>query len=86
MARWRPLPGRLVKEAGSQSPGRFMSPPGDSLFDEPEHWRERAKETRNFAEQLTDPIVRAMMLRIAEDYERLAENAQQRVTSGDGKL
>jgi hypothetical protein len=48
--------------------------------------RERAKETRNFAEQLTDPIVRAMMLRIAEDYERLAENAQQRATSGDGKL
>jgi hypothetical protein len=57
-----------------------MSPPGGS---EPEHWRERAKEARNFAEQLTDPIVRAMMLRIAEDYERLAEDAQRRARLGD---
>ena len=52
-----------------------MSPPGGSLFDESEHWRERAKETRNFAEQLTDPIARAMMFRIAKDYEHAGRQA-----------
>jgi hypothetical protein len=62
-----------------------MSPPGGSIFDEPEHWRERAKEARNVAEQLTDPTVRAMMSRIAEDYERLAEHAQRRATQQDRK-
>jgi hypothetical protein len=59
-----------------------MSPPG-SILDEPEHWRERAKKARNVAEQLTDPTVRAMMLRIAENYERLAEHAQHRATRVD---
>jgi hypothetical protein len=71
--------------AGCAGRGEVMSPPGGSILDEPEHWRERAKEARNVAEQLSDPTVRAMMFRIAEDYERLAEHAQQRATRVDTK-
>jgi hypothetical protein len=38
----------------------------------------RAEEARSVAEQLADPESRRMMLRIAEDYERLAQHAEQR--------
>jgi hypothetical protein len=38
-----------------------------SILDDPEHWRSRAEEARTVAEQLTDSIAKAMMLRIAED-------------------
>ena len=38
----------------------------------PEHWRQRAEEARVIAEGMKDPDVRAMMLRIADDYGRMA--------------
>jgi hypothetical protein len=50
---------------GRAGGGGVVSQPRGSILDEPEHWRERAKEARNVAEQLTDPTVRAMMFRIA---------------------
>jgi hypothetical protein len=40
--------------------------PSLSIFDNPEHWRERAEEARHVAEQLEDTIARAAVLRIAE--------------------
>jgi hypothetical protein len=49
-----------------------------SILDEPEHWLERAEEARSIADQLSDPESRRMMLRIAEDYERLANHARRR--------
>ena len=45
----------------------------------------RAEEARHLAEQMSDPEARAMMLRIAADHERLAENAQRRAARGDRK-
>jgi hypothetical protein len=51
-----------------------------SLLDDPEHWRSRAEEARNIAEQLSDLESRRTMLRIAADYERLAEHAEPRAT------
>ena len=56
-----------------------------SIHDDPEHWRERAEEARYVAEQISDPEAREIMLRIAVDYERLAEHAQRRATRGDRK-
>ena len=52
----------------------FMS----GRLNDPEHWRGRAEETRTLAEQLTDPVSTSTLLRIAEEYERLAEHAQRR--------
>lgn len=39
------------------------------------HWRMRAKETRTLAQDAMSPTARAMMLRIAADYDRLAKHA-----------
>jgi hypothetical protein len=50
----------------------------NSILDNPEHWLGRAEEARSIAEQLSDPESRRMMLRIAEDYERLATHARRR--------
>ena len=46
-----------------------------SILDDPEHWRRRAEEARTVAEQLSDPESKGTMLRIASDYDRLAEHA-----------
>jgi hypothetical protein len=48
-------------------------------INDPKHWRERAEEARVHAEQIGDPESRSMMLKIAEDYEKLAKRAEQRL-------
>jgi hypothetical protein len=47
-------------------------------INDPKHWRDRAKEARALAEQMDDPEGKRMMLRVADDYERLAQRAQER--------
>ena len=42
--------------------------------DSAEHWIKRAERVRIQAEQADDPLSREMLLRIAEDFERLAEH------------
>ncbi len=49
-----------------------------SFINDPEHWRRRAEEARSIAEQMSDSPSKEAMLRIAKDYERLAERAEQR--------
>ena len=39
------------------------------------HWRLRAEKMRTLAEETSDPTVRAMMLRFAATYDRVAESA-----------
>jgi hypothetical protein len=46
-----------------------------SAFDDPEHLRQRAVEARRMADLMSDIPSKEAMLRIAEEYERLA-NAQ----------
>jgi len=54
----------------------------DYSFNDPKHWRERAEEARARAEQMkTDRDARQMMLGIAEDYEKLAKRAEERLKS-----
>jgi hypothetical protein len=49
-----------------------------SLVNDPEHWRNRAREKRALAERLRNDQAKQTMLRIADDYERLAEQAEER--------
>jgi hypothetical protein len=43
------------------------------LLNDPEHWRTRAEEARILAKEMNDSESRDAMLRIAEDYEHLAQ-------------
>jgi len=47
------------------------------MFDA-KHWRARAEEARVHAEQMDDPVARGTMLKIAEEYEKLAQRAEAR--------
>jgi molecular chaperone GrpE (heat shock protein) len=50
----------------------------DHLLNDPKHWRDRAEEIRTLATDIKDPESKRTMLRIAEDYEKLAKRAEQR--------
>ena len=52
--------------------------PASFNVDDSAHWRNRAEEARTLAEDMSDETSRQMMLRIAEDYLRLALHAEQR--------
>ena len=49
-----------------------------SVFNGPEHWRQRAEEARRMADLMSDIPSKEAMLRIAEDYKHLAEWAEER--------
>jgi hypothetical protein len=53
-----------------------------STLDDPEHWRGRAEEARTVAEQLSDAESKRTILRIANDYERMAEHENIRGSGG----
>jgi len=52
------------------------------MFDA-KHWRARAEEARVHAEQIDDRLARETMLKIAEDYEKLAQRADARDAARD---
>ena len=49
-----------------------------SIVNDPKHWRMRAEEARALADKMSDQLSKEMMLGIAEDYDRLAERAEER--------
>ena len=46
-------------------------------FENAKHWRLRAEAMPTLAEEANDPTVRAMMLRFAANYDRVAANPAQ---------
>jgi hypothetical protein len=66
-----------VEEVYGPRKGRFHA--DVPHFDEPKHRQQRAEETRVLAEQMNDETAKGMMLRIADDYDKLAESASVRL-------
>lgn len=52
--------------------------PRRHLIDDPEFWRSRAEEVRAIADDMKEAEAKAIMDRIADDYERLAKHAETR--------
>ena len=44
---------------------------------DPQYWRNRAEEVRAIAAQMKDTHNKALMLSIAQDYEKLVKRAEQ---------
>lgn len=50
-------------------------------LNDPKHWRKRADATRAKADVLADQAARQKLLRVADEYERLAQRAEQFLTA-----
>ena len=68
--------GQPTKEAGQPTVQQQQQQP--SLANDPKHWRQRAAQMRTLADEIRDEQTKETMLRIANDYERLAGRAEQR--------
>jgi len=55
----------------------------ENKLDNPEYWRFRAEEVRTIADDMRDGDPKAIMLRIAEDYERIAKLVEQGGTTSN---
>ncbi|TMJ94726.1 MAG: hypothetical protein E6G77_22175 [Alphaproteobacteria bacterium] len=73
---WNAGPGGIVPLPDLQTACAIVP---DSTLDDPKHWEERAEEAGSIAEELKDPESKRMLLRIADDYDRLAAHARARM-------
>lgn len=58
-----------------------------NLFSDAKHWRSRAEATRRKAESLEDDTSRSRLIKVAEEYDKLARLAEGRQRNEvDGKF
>jgi hypothetical protein len=77
--------GKISKSAARHGSRLRLAMP-QSYINDSEHWRDRARQMRELAAQVTNLETKKMMLGFAEDYDRLAEWAQQRRKRRSSKL
>ena len=53
-----------------------------AISSDPQHWRARAAEARAMADKITDPKAKLAMFDIANNYELIAQQAEQRQRDG----
>ena len=53
-------------------------------FDDPQYWRDPAKEAQRLADMMTKEPSKQIMLRIVHDYERLAKRAEDNLRNATG--
>ena len=59
--------------------GNRGAPCMSSIFlNDPQHWRDRSDQMRSQASETADPESRAIMLRLANDFELLARRVERR--------
>ena len=56
-----------------------------SYVHDPVHWRNRARSMHMFAEKTNNIDAKAMMVKLAEDYEKLGDRAEARVKQASSK-
>jgi hypothetical protein len=74
MSHDKKLPGGDMKRVGVLEPV--------DMFNSAARWAHRGEEMRTLAEEARDPTARAMLLRLAADYDHLAKRAEQRSSRG----
>jgi hypothetical protein len=55
-------------------------------YSDPMHWRGRAEEMRALGERMRECVSKHMMFRMAQDYERLARTAEERMKGSSPSL
>lgn len=48
------------------------------LIDDPKHWRDRATDMRALLDAITDLVIATKIRRLADDYDTLADRAEDR--------
>ena len=59
-----------------------ITPPDPEKIGDPKHWQERAEQAHAMANAMNDPEAREAMLKVAEQYARMAQSALDRLGHG----
>jgi hypothetical protein len=75
----------MSPERGRFHPGLFYTGAAfmKKPINDPKHWRDRAAAMRALAATMKDPETMAIMCRLADDYDTLADRAAQRQAGTD---
>ena len=55
-------------------------------LNDPLYWQRRADETRAMADNLRNPEAKDAMIKIAESYEQLAQDAERHASAAEGTV